>query len=317
MDIITLGETMVLFTPNKAGMLRYMDQYSAQIGGSESNVAIGLTRLGHKVGWISRLGSDEFGYKILQFLRGEGVDLNEVKFDHENPTGIYFKEMLNSEEVRVQYFRKNSAASYMKPDDLNEEYIASAKILHISGITPVLSKGCYETILKAIEIAKNNGLKVVFDPNLRKTLCSEQKSKDILLEISSLADIVLPGKGEGQFLTGEAKPERIANALHEYGSSGVVIKLGEEGAYFSFEGNDGYVPAHPVKQVVDPVGAGDGFATGVLSGLLDGLNIKSAVRRGTVIGSLVTMVQGDIEGLPDRKRLEGITNYLKHEDVAR
>lgn len=317
MDIITLGETMVLFTPNKTGMLRYMDQFSAQIGGSESNVAIGLARMGHKVGWISRLGNDEFGRKIFQYLRGEGIDLSQVEFDNNFPTGIYFKEMLNSEEVRVQYYRSNSAASHMQPGDLNEKYIASAKYLHISGITPILSDGCYEAILKSIEIARKSSVKVVFDPNLRRTLCSESSCKDILLEISSKADIVLPGKAEGQFLTGEASPENIAKILHENGSSNVVIKLGEKGAYYSAGGDEGYLPAHPVKQVVDPVGAGDGFAAGVLSGLLDGLDIKKSVHRGTVIGSLVTMVLGDIEGLPDRSRLEGITNQLSNEDVAR
>ncbi|MFD1363342.1 sugar kinase [Lentibacillus salinarum] len=317
MDIITLGETMVLFTPNKVGMLRYMDQYSAQIGGSESNVAVGLVRLGHEVGWISRLGNDEFGRKILRYLRGEGIDISQVYFDNSYPTGIYFKEMLTSEEVKIQYYRSNSAATHIKPIDLNEEYIASAKFLHVSGITPLLSDDCYETVLKAIEIARKNNVKVVFDPNVRRKLFSKSKLKDVLLKISAKSDIVLPGQAEGEFLTGEKNSEYIAEYFHKNGATSVVIKLGENGAYYSTKDDVGYVPAYPLKQIVDPVGAGDGFATGVLSGLLDGLDIKRAVQRGTLIGSLVTMVQGDIEGLPDRARLERITNKSKNEDVIR
>lgn len=315
MDIITLGETMVLFTPNKSGMLRNMHQFSAQVGGSESNVAIGLVRLGHKVGWISRLGNDEFGWKIYQSLRGEGIDLREVRFDANFPTGIYFKEMLNSEEVRVQYYRSNSAATQLQPSDLNEQYIASAKYLHVSGITPLLSESCYETVMEAMNIARENNVTVVFDPNVRKTLKGKKEIKNILLDIASKADIVLPGKSEGAFLTGEMMPESMANYFHENGASIVIIKLGEQGAYYSTGDHDGYVPAYPVKQVVDPVGAGDGFAAGVLSGLLDGRSVVESVERGTVVGSLVTMVQGDIEGLPDRERLERINE--SGEDVLR
>lgn len=315
MDIITLGETMVLFTPNKSGMLRNMHQFSAQVGGSESNVAIGLVRLGHKVGWISRLGNDEFGWKIYQSLRGEGIDLREVRFDANFPTGIYFKEMLNSEEVRVQYYRSNSAATQLQPSDLNEQYIASAKYLHVSGITPLLSESCYETVMEAMNIARENNVTVVFDPNVRKTLRGKKEIKNILLDIASKADIVLPGKSEGAFLTGETMPESMANYFHENGASIVIIKLGEQGAYYSTGDHDGYVPAYPVKQVVDPVGAGDGFAAGVLSGLLDGRSVVESVERGTVVGSLVTMVQGDIEGLPDRERLERINE--SGEDVLR
>lgn len=316
MDIITLGETMVLFTPNKSGMLRNMDQFSAQIGGSESNVAIGLVRLGHKVGWVSRLGNDEFGWKIYQGLRGEGIDLSQVQFDENFPTGIYFKEMLNSEEVRVKYYRSNSAATQLRPSDLNEQYIASAKYLHITGITPLLSESCYETILRAIDIAQQNNVTVVFDPNIRKTLRRKKNIKEILLDIANRADIILPGKSEGEFLTGETTPENIARFFHDNGSSTVIIKLGEKGAYYSSGESEGYVPAYPVKQIVDPVGAGDGFAAGVLSGLLDGLTVVESVQRGTVLGSLVTMVQGDMEGLPDRERLERI-NKQSREDVLR
>ena len=317
MDVITIGESMILFTPSTKGPMRYKSKYFATIAGAESNVAIGLSKLGHKVGWISRLGNDEFGKKILTFLRGEGVDVSQVILDPINQTGLYFKEMISSNDVRVHYYRKNSAASLMKPIDLNESYISEAKYLHISGITPALSETCYETILHAIDIAKSNKVKVVFDPNLRRKLWSKEKAKKVLLEITEKADIILPGIDEGEFLTGEESPEKIAKTLYEIGPNTVVLKLGAKGAYYYTAEENKYVPPYPVKQVTDPVGAGDGFAAGFLSGLLDGLIMSKAVERAAAVGSMVTMVEGDVEGLPDRDQLNQYLEQINKVDVYR
>ncbi|HET7580288.1 MAG TPA: sugar kinase [Bacillales bacterium] len=317
MDVITLGETMVLFTPKSKGLMRYAADFTAKIAGAESNVAIGLARLGHKSAWISRLGNDEFGKKILSFIRGEGVDVSEVRFDPSADTGLYFKEKLTANEMRVQYYRKLSAASRMSPDDLNESFIKKAKYVHITGITPALSENCYETVEKVIDIAKKNGVTVVFDPNLRRKLWAEDQAKKVLLDIASQADIVLPGITEGEFLFGKLEPERLAERFYEHGASTVVLKLGAKGAYY-LSGNDrGLVPGFHVNHVVDPVGAGDGFAAGLLSGLLDHLPLQKAVERGTIVGAMVTMVPGDVEGLPDRERLELFANGTNQEDVRR
>ena len=129
MDVVTLGEAMVVFEPDSVGNMRYAANFSANVGGAESNVAIGLARLGHKPAWISRIGEDEFGMKIMTFLRGEGVEVSQVKSDPAAPTGIYFKERITEEEMRVQYYRKGSAASRLEPADLNEAYIRIGEIL--------------------------------------------------------------------------------------------------------------------------------------------------------------------------------------------
>ena len=317
MDVITIGESMILFTPVTMGQMRYVSEYSAKIAGAESNVAIGLSRLGHEVGWISRLGNDEFGKKILNFIRGEGVDDSQVSLDMTNKTGLYFKEMITNDEVDIHYYRKNSAASHMDPVNIDESYIATAKYLHITGITPALSRTCYETVMKAIEIARKNGIKVVFDPNLRKKLWSETQAKQVLLAIASKSDIVLPSIEEGKFLTEEKTPETIAQAFYHNGASQVVLKLGDQGAYYYTKEEKRHVPPFPVKQVIDPVGAGDGFVAGFLSGLLDNLGMEKSVKKATVIGSLVTMVEGDIEGLPDRDRLNKFINEVDTEDITR
>ncbi|NEU30830.1 sugar kinase [bacterium LRH843] len=316
MDIVTLGETMVLFTPDSTGLMRYASTYSRKFGGAETNYAIGLTRLGHKAGWISRVGDDELGKAMLSFVRGEGVDVSHVSVDPTAPTGLYFKELRSAVEVRVEYYRKGSAASQMEKSDLNEDYIAKAKYLHISGITPALSESCYETVKEAIAIAKRNDVKIIFDPNLRRKLWSEEKARKVLLEIASQADILLPGIDEGTFMFGETDPEILGKRFLDLGASLVILKVGAEGAYYFTNEESKLVPGFKVDQVVDPVGAGDGFAAGVTSGLLEGLSIEQAVRRGNAVGAMVTMVNGDVEGLPEKAEVERFI-HAPSEDVSR
>lgn len=317
MDVVTLGETMMLFTPKSTGLMRYAGDFSSKIAGAESNVAIGLARLGHQAGWISRLGNDEFGERIQSFIRGEGVDVSQVTFDDTAATGLYFKEKVTANELRLQYYRHDSAASRMVATDIDEKYIANAKFLHVTGITPALSEGCYETVLTAIDYAKQNGVTVVFDPNLRRKLWDEDKARKVLRALSGMADIVLPGIDEAEFIFGKSTPEKLAKNFYDNGASKVILKLGKQGAYFLSEESSGFVEGFPVEQVVDPVGAGDGFAAGCLSGLVDELGLAEVVRRGNAVGAMVTMVDGDVEGLPEKRRLDNFINRIDHDDVER
>ncbi|GAA0614524.1 2-dehydro-3-deoxygluconokinase [Virgibacillus siamensis] len=317
MDVVTLGETMILFVPEHTGPMRNTDRFTTRVAGAESNVAIGLARLGFQAGWISRLGDDEFGKKIRAFIRGEGVDTTRVIFDASADTGLFFKEKLAPGEWRVNYYRKNSAASRMRPEDMDESYIAGAKFLHITGITPALSEHCYETVLSAVEAAKKHGVLVVFDPNLRRKLWQEEKAREVLLELVSKADIVLPGMDEAEFLFGSGSPDQLARQFQKYGVTVVVMKLGKQGAYYSDQNFDGYVEGFEVSEVVDPVGAGDGFSAGFLSGLLDGLDLHEAVRRANAVGAMVTMAPGDVEGLPEKERLLNFVQSRSQGDVER
>lgn len=302
MDVVTIGESMVVFTPTTP-LMRYAHTYSRKFGGAETNVAIGLTRLGHHVGWISRVGEDEFGKALLSFIRGEGVDVSQVKYDATAPTGIYFKEIRHGGDVRVQYYRSNSAASRLLPEDIDQEFIKKAKYLHVTGITPALSESCYETVLHAIRIAKEHGVKVVFDPNLRKKLWTEEQARKVLLELASLADIILPGVDEGKFMFGEADPKKLCRLFLNHGAEIVILKVGAQGAYYGMKDEIKLVPGFPVKTVIDPVGAGDGFAAGVISGFLDGIGLEQVVERGNAVGAIATQVEGDFESMPDRNEL--------------
>lgn len=317
MDVVSIGETMVLFTPDTQGQMRYARNFSSKMAGAETNTLIGLAKLGHRTGWISSVGKDEFGSFILSAVRAEGVDTSQVTTDKSAPTGIFFKELMNEKNVRIYYYRKHSAASFLTPENINEEYIANTKYLYITGITPALSQSCRDSIFYAIEIAKKHNVKVVFDPNVRRKLWSDEEARTTLLAIAKMADIVLPGINEGTFLFGTEDCEEIAELFHHYGVETVVIKLGEKGAYYSTPLEKGYVQSFKVEKVIDPVGAGDGFAAGVLSGLLDELTLEESVLRGCTIGAIVTTVNGDIEGLPDRETLEALVELSGTEDVTR
>ncbi|MGG3914990.1 sugar kinase [Rossellomorea vietnamensis] len=310
MDVVTIGETMTLFTPKESGMLRHAKSFSMQFGGAESNVAIGLNRLGYQSRWISRLGEDEFGDAMESFIRGEGVDVSHVTRDKIAPTGVFFKEFRRMNDTRVYYYRKESAASKMSPEMLNEDAISDATFLHLTGITPALSKSCRDTMEKAISLAKNSGTQIVFDPNLRlKIWQDEESARHFIKMYAAASNIVLPGLEEAEFLFGVSTPEEYVKQFHSIGCNTVIMKLGKEGSIISSSSVPiTRVKGFTVERVIDPIGAGDAFAAGVLSGLIDGIGLHEAARRGNAMGALVTMVNGDSEGLPNRRDLELFMN---------
>src|SRR5439155_9881319 len=159
MDVVTFGETMVLFAAAEQGPLRFASTYTRHAAGTESNFAIGLARLGHRVGWFSRVGDDEFGQYIVNTVRGEGVDTSRVIVDPEAPTGVLFKEKRELGPRKIVYYRRGSAASRLAPGDLDGDYIAAARYLHLTGITPALSERARETVFAAAELARARGVR--------------------------------------------------------------------------------------------------------------------------------------------------------------
>lgn len=306
-DVLTIGETMVLLNPHESGPMRHVMDFRKRIGGAESNMAVGLSRLEHNVAWVSRLGSDPHGRYVRDTIRGAGVDTQYVTFDSEAPTGLMFKERRELGESRVFYYRNDSAASRMTPDDLPEEALANARYLHLTGITPALSESCRELIVDAARRAHEHGVTVSFDPNLRFKLWDEATMRETLLTLVENCDIVLPGLEEGEVLLGTDDPESIAEEFRSLGADEVIVKLGADGAFVASDASMQTVAGYDIERVVDPVGAGDGFAAGYLSGRLDGLDPVRATDRANAVGALATTVTGDIEGLPTRSELAQFT----------
>ena len=305
LDVVTFGEAMMLLVAGQTGPLEHVETFHKRTAGAETNVAIGLARLGLKVGWASRLGTDSMGRYLLAAMAHEGIDCSHVICDAAQKTGFQFKgRVTDGSDPPVEYHRKGSAASHMGVADIDEAWLTSARHLHATGVFAAVSESTLPAAARTMNLMRAAGRSVSFDPNLRPTLwASPELMRASLNDLAKRADWVLPGQEEGQFLTGETTPEGIAAFYRQSGASLVVVKMGSEGAYFESKTDSGYVPGFPVANVVDTVGAGDGFAVGVISALLNGLSVPEAVQRGAWIGARAVQVMGDSEGLPTRAEL--------------
>ena len=307
-DAVTLGEAMAMFVAEEPGPLEQVRHFSKRTAGAETNVAIGLARLGLKVGWQSRLGADSMARYLLAAIGGEGIDCSRVVCDPTQRTGFMFKGRVDDgSDPPIEYHRQGSAASQLGADEIDEAWIASTRHLHVSGVFPALSASTLAATRRAIALARAHGRTVSFDPNLRPALWpSRDVMRDTLNALAEGCDTVLPGQAEGELLTGSAEPESIAAFYRQRGAKRVIVKLGAEGAYYDEGRVRGRVPAFAVARVVDTVGAGDGFAVGVISALLEDRGVADAVRRGAWIGARAVQVRGDTEGLPTRAELAAV-----------
>lgn len=206
----------------------------------------------------------------------------------------------------VEYHRRGSAASHMAVGDIDSDWLLSARHLHATGVFAGVSASTLALVRQSMDLMRAHSGSVSFDPNLRPALwATPELMRASINDLAARANWVLPGLQEGRFLTGEHSEQAIARFYRQRGASLVVVKLGAEGAYFDSEAaGKGHVPGFPVAKVVDTVGAGDGFAVGVISALLEGLSVPQAVRRGAWTGACAVQVLGDSEGLPTRSALE-------------
>lgn len=298
MDVITIGDGMIAMCPKQKGPVLLCNTFERKIGGAELNVAIGCSRLGLKSGWISRLGNDDFGKYILKTVRGEGVDISEVKLVDEYPTSVYFREVLADGSSRSFYYREKSPTSTLNLSDLNEEYFKNAKILHITGVFPSINKNNQELIIEAVRLAKKFNLIISFDPNIRLKMWTKEEAKSYIQKLLPYVNILLIGDEEVDLLLKETNTEEAINLFHNYGIEKVIIKKGAKGAIGSDGKNIYEVDAIKPKALVDTVGAGDGFAAGFLTALIKKQSLEECIRFGNAVGSLVVGVEGDNDGLP-------------------
>lgn len=304
-EVVTFGETMGLLVTEPPLPLRHAAGFIRSIAGAESNVAIGLSRLGHSAGWFGRVGDDAFGHGVLDTLRRESVDLRCAVVDPEAPTGLLVRDRHPQRRIQVLYYRHDSAGSRLGPDDVDESYVSGARILHVTGITPALSPPCLQAVRRALDIAREHSVTVCFDPNLRQRLWTAEQAAATIAPLLSSADIVLAGESEMEQLSGRGDQEKGALWFLKHGAGLVVVKRGDAGAWATDGTQEWNAPAHPVT-VVDPVGAGDAFAAGFLSGWLRGFGVAGCLAEGNVAGSMSVQVPGDIEGLPYRADVDAV-----------
>ncbi len=302
--VMLVGEPMGLFIAQSEGSLETASAYSCAVAGAEFNVAVGLSRLEHKVGYLTKLGRDPLGKRIINVMEQNKIDTDLITWSDEQTTGFMLKSRVSTGDPDIFYFRKNSAACTLDKADIDRVDFSGYSCLHMTGIFPALSAYTREAAFHLIDKARENGLTISFDPNLRLQLWSSKE--EMITTINSLAaksDIVFPGIAEGKILTGSDDPATIADFYLKSGVKAVVIKLGAKGAYVAEGSERCIVDGVKVEKVVDTVGAGDGFAAGTLSALLEELPLVEAVERGNAIGAIQVMSRGDNDGLPDRDTL--------------
>lgn len=306
--IVLLGEPMGLFIANEAGELSEVGTFTAAVAGAEYNVAVGLSRMGHEAFYCTKLGTDPMGDKIVQAMQGNGISTKLVLRDEEKLTGFMLKNKVEKGDPKIQYYRKGSAASTISADDVEKLDLTGCNWLHVTGIMPAVSQSALSAVKCLIARAKELGMTISFDPNLRPQLWeSQEKMVATLNELAENADLILPGLKEGATLTGKTTAEEISAYYHEKGTKFVVVKLGKDGAYYSEkDGESGYSGEFPAEKIVDTVGAGDGFAAGVISALVEGESIKDAAFRGNVFGAIQISHKSDNEGLPTKEQLKAV-----------
>ncbi|MEU3478156.1 sugar kinase [Streptomyces sp. NPDC033754] len=314
-ELITLGEVMAVAAAT--GPSPFATGAPLRLGwaGAEATVAIGVSRLGHRAAWTGRVGEDAAGAMILAGLRAEGVDVSGARTDPAAPTGLMLRERRTADRLRVTYYRAGLAGSRLAPDDLDDELLSTARILHVTGITPALSPSARAAVEHAVAVARAAGVTVSFDVNHRERLWSRAEAAEVLAGFLPYADIVFAGPEEAALFVPEVpegEPERMARALARLGPAQAVLKLGAEGALAVADGALHVQRAVPVT-AVDPVGAGDAFVSGYLAAVLDGSPVPERLRLAALCGAFAVSVPGDWEGLPHRAEL----GLLAAQDISR
>lgn len=304
--LLLAGEPMGLLIAQTEGPLDSVKGYSLAVAGAEFNVATGSARLGHPTAYLTKLGDDPFGKLISRTLNENGIDNSLVIYTKERRTGFMLKSKVSKGDPEIFYFRAGSAASTLSEEDVEKIDFSRFGYLHLTGILPALSDSTRAAVRLMLRKARQAGLFVSFDPNLRPQLWpSKEVMVSYINDLASKADLVLPGEGEGAILCGTENAHEINAFYKKLGARAVVTKCGPKGALLLEEnGKETMVPGFVIDKVVDTVGAGDGFAAGVLTGLMEGLDPVSCVERGSAIGAIQCTFVGDNEGLPTKKQLE-------------
>lgn len=299
-DIICLGEPLLEFSQIRSaeGRAHYLEGY----GGDTANTAVAAARQGASVGYLTALGADVFGDDFLRLWAAEGVDASQVRRNPKGHTGIYFISYAATGHS-FTYFRAGSAASLLEPADIPEDYLAGAKLLHVSGISQAISNSACDAVFAAIDIAKRHGVQVSYDTNLRLRLWSLGRARAVIHAALARADIALPSLEDAVQLTELTDPDAIADFYLNLNVPLVVLKLGAEGTLVATPTERRQIAAHRVT-VVDATGAGDTFAGGFLASLLATGDPFTAAEYANAAAALSTQGYGAVAPIPRRAAVE-------------
>ena len=302
--VLLIGEPMELLTTTEQMPLSKASVFTASVSGAELNTAVGLARLGLSPYYMTRLGDDPRAQRILSFMEENGVDSSLVITDPNHQTGAMTKGVPVDGRAEIQYYRQGSAASFLCEEDVRGVNLSEFRAVYFSGIFPSVSESAARAARLLVKRARESEVTVVFDPNLRCQMWMTSKEKIALLnELAAESDYFLPSLSEAERLCGLSDAEEAAEHYLALGTRKVVIKLGKQGAYYKSHVESGIAPTFRADSVVDTVGAGDGFAAGLISGICEEIPLGEAVVRANAVGCMQIQSASDNEGLPTMQRL--------------
>ncbi|MBI3503298.1 MAG: sugar kinase [Proteobacteria bacterium] len=293
LDVVAIGEPMVEFNQTGADGGR---TYLQGFGGDSSNFAIAAARQGAKAGYVTALGADVYGRMFRDLWRAEGVDANHVREDADAFTAVYFVTH-DSAGHHFSFFRKGSAASRFARRDLPETYLATARYVHLSGISLAISDSACDAGFAAIAAARKGGAKITFDTNLRLKLWPKDRARAVTSEAIAQCDVCLPSLDDVATLYDLADPNRLIDRILAMGPKVVVLKMGDKGCIVADTITRTHVKPHPCKPV-DATGAGDTFGGAFVARLAAGDEPVAAARYANVAAALSTQGYGAVAPIP-------------------
>ena len=305
-EILTMGEPLAVLASTESDVrLENVTHFDRYLGGAELNVAVGARRLGHSVSYVSQVGNDPFGNFVRNQIQAQGIDDQYLFVDPDHWTGHQIKDHVTHGDPAVYNYRSDSAASHFKLQNVDRVSLRNVTVGHLTGIFPAISMAANCAFTALLDRMQREGVFITFDTNLRPALWATREVMRLQVNaFARQADMVLPGITEGRLLIGTDDPEKIADFYLEGRPRVVIVKVGARGAFVKTKsGEKMMVPGFTVKHVVDTVGAGDGFALGVITALLEGKTLRSAVMRGNAIGAMQVQVAGDEGGYPSPAEL--------------
>ena len=285
--VVCLGETMLMFAPPRYELIEHCDRFTAYSGGSESNVAIGLERLGIHAGWIGKLPDSALGHKVVNGIRTYGVDTSACIWTKGGRVGTFFVEWgAHPRPLRTIYDRAGSSAASLTADDLDWDYLERAEWLHLTGITPALSETCRKSCVQIVVRARECGCKVSFDVNYRSLLWSPEKARTVCQEIMPHVNLLIATQADIGLLVGQAlgQEEILEYAVDTYALEAAVITCGADGS-LAYDGTSTYRSRGYRVHAVNRLGAGDAFDAGLLYGYLT-LGLQSGLDYGSAMAAL-------------------------------
>jgi 5-dehydro-2-deoxygluconokinase len=284
--------------------------FTKYVGGSPANIAIGMSRLGHKTAFIGKIADDQMGRFIQGYLEKEGIDTSNVVTDKTGAvTGLAFTEIKSPTECSILMYRDNVADLKLNPLEVSEELIASSKVLLVSG-TALAASPSREAVLLSLDYARKHGTTVILDIDFRPYTWQSAEETAVYYNLAAAKSDIIIGTREEfdsmeRFEDNHEHSDRFtASKWFNYAAQIVIIKHGKEGSIaYTADGHEQRAKSYPAK-VIKTFGAGDSYAAGFIHGLMSGLTIEKSMEFGSAAACIVISSHSCSDAMPTVEQVE-------------